>query len=139
MTINHVLVLAVWIVLIASLGTGVTSPMSATAIQGFASVIDGDTIEIRGERIRLDAIDAPESSQLCLDAAGLLQDPITGRKRCIYSFRYTYATLLASSGRVSPAELGANMGTSLPMIDRHYYHFDPKKAADRLADTMDDR
>jgi hypothetical protein len=28
-------------------------------------VIDGDTIEIRGERIRLDAIDAPESGQLC--------------------------------------------------------------------------
>lgn len=37
-----------------------------------------------------------------------------------------------AAGRVSPAELGANMGTSLPMIDRHYYHFDPKKGADRL-------
>jgi endonuclease YncB( thermonuclease family) len=44
--------------------------MSAPTIQGTASVIDDDTIEIRGERIRLDAIDAPESSQLCLDAAG---------------------------------------------------------------------
>jgi len=43
---------------------------SAPLMQGAASVIDGDTIEIRGERIRLDAIDAPESSQLCLDAAG---------------------------------------------------------------------
>ena len=74
-----------------------------------------------------------------LTAAGLLLDPITGKKRGIYSFRHTYATLLVSSGRVSPAELGANMGTSLPMIDRHYYHFDPKKAADRLADTKDDR
>jgi integrase len=74
-----------------------------------------------------------------LTAAGLLQDPVTGRKRGIYSFRHTYATLLVTSGRVSPAELGANMGTSLPMIDRHYYHFDPKKAADRLADTTDDR
>ena len=45
----------------------------------------------------------------------------------------------AGSLHVSPAELGANMGTSLHMIDRHYYHFDPKKAADRLADTKDDR
>lgn len=35
----------------------------APLIQGTASIIDGDTIEIHGERIRLDAIDAPESSQ----------------------------------------------------------------------------
>lgn len=32
---------------------------------GQASVIDGDTIEIHGSRIRLWGIDAPESSQLC--------------------------------------------------------------------------
>ena len=30
---------------------------------GTASVIDADTIEIRGERIRLVGIDAPESGQ----------------------------------------------------------------------------
>lgn len=36
---------------------------------GHRLLIDGDTVEIRGERIRLDAIDAPESSQLCEDAA----------------------------------------------------------------------
>ncbi|WP_051113029.1 thermonuclease family protein [Bradyrhizobium sp. WSM4349] len=32
---------------------------------GQASVIDGDTLEIHGVRIRLWGIDAPESSQLC--------------------------------------------------------------------------
>jgi endonuclease YncB( thermonuclease family) len=32
---------------------------------GQASVIDGDTLEIHGMRIRLWGIDAPESSQLC--------------------------------------------------------------------------
>jgi endonuclease YncB( thermonuclease family) len=32
---------------------------------GKASIIDGDTLEIHGTRIRLWGIDAPESSQLC--------------------------------------------------------------------------
>ena len=32
---------------------------------GQASVIDGDTLEIHGTRIRLWGVDAPESNQLC--------------------------------------------------------------------------
>lgn len=39
-------------------------------IQGVASVIDGDTIEIHATRIRLNGIDAPESAQPCQDARG---------------------------------------------------------------------
>lgn len=42
---------------------------AAQTITGVASVIDGDTIEIRNHRIRLHGIDAPESRQLCFDAA----------------------------------------------------------------------
>lgn len=40
------------------------------AIAGVASVIDGDTIEVHGQRIRFNGIDAPESSQYCDDARG---------------------------------------------------------------------
>jgi len=43
-----------------------TSPVLAgEKLSGVASVIDGDTIEIHGTRIRLHGIDAPESSQTC--------------------------------------------------------------------------
>jgi endonuclease YncB( thermonuclease family) len=40
------------------------------SVSGVASVVDGDTIEIHGVRIRLHGVDTPESSQLCLDAKG---------------------------------------------------------------------
>jgi endonuclease YncB( thermonuclease family) len=36
-----------------------------SVIIGIASIIDGDTIEIHGHRIRLFGVDAPESRQLC--------------------------------------------------------------------------
>ncbi|MFN8734098.1 MAG: thermonuclease family protein [Hyphomonadaceae bacterium] len=39
----------------------------AGPLQGRASVIDGDTLEVQGTRIRLFGIDAPESAQTCFD------------------------------------------------------------------------
>jgi len=68
----------------------VTGAESAPLIQGTASVIDGDTIEIHGERIRFDAIDAPESSQLCLDAAGK-------RYRCGQKSAFALADMIGRS------------------------------------------
>lgn len=38
--------------------------------RGVATVVDGDTLNLHGTRIRLHGIDAPESAQLCLDAGG---------------------------------------------------------------------
>jgi endonuclease YncB( thermonuclease family) len=43
---------------------------AAKDISGTAVVIDGDTLDIDGERIRLHGIDAPESAQVC-QVAGL--------------------------------------------------------------------
>ncbi len=45
------------------------SPANQTLV-GRATVIDGDTIEIAGQRIRFNGIDAPESAQRCQDASG---------------------------------------------------------------------
>lgn len=39
--------------------------MAESSLTGVASVIDGDTIDIAGTRVRLWGIDAPESSQTC--------------------------------------------------------------------------
>lgn len=53
-------------VLIISLFLASSIPAaSQSLISGPAVVIDGDTIEIRGTRIRLAGIDAPEGGQLC--------------------------------------------------------------------------
>src|ERR1700693_4424994 len=53
---------------IAVLAALILAPASAAPadnLAGQASVIDGDTLETHGTRIRLWGIDAPESSQLC--------------------------------------------------------------------------
>ncbi|RWC73338.1 MAG: thermonuclease family protein [Mesorhizobium sp.] len=66
-------------------GNQIAGPNTASAlgskpkpIVGVASIVDGDTIEIHGQRIRFNGIDAPESSQNCSDASG--QEYPCGRK-----------------------------------------------------------
>lgn len=58
-------------IILAALATTISSAALADIV-GRASVIDGDTIEIHGPRIRLHGIDAPEKGQPCFDASGKL-------------------------------------------------------------------
>jgi endonuclease YncB( thermonuclease family) len=54
--------LALFAALLLLASTGAALPAELT---GQASIIDGDTLEIHGTRIRLWGIDAPETTQLC--------------------------------------------------------------------------
>jgi endonuclease YncB( thermonuclease family) len=47
-----------------------SSPLAAREVAGPAEVIDGDTLRVGAETIRLEGIDAPEIGQSCRDAAG---------------------------------------------------------------------
>jgi len=54
-----------------TLAVSLSAPaLGAEPVVGRASVIDGDTIEIRGTRFRLQGVDTPEHAQLCRDRSG---------------------------------------------------------------------
>ncbi len=96
-------------------------------VAGPATVIDGDTLEIRGQRIRLHGIDAPETGQTCLRdgapwdcgraAAELLRE-LTAGKRVVCAERATGGDgLLEAKCKAAWLDLGAEMvtrGMALP-------------------------
>ena len=72
-------------------------PVHANDITGEARVVDGDTIEVAGKRIRLHGIDAPEmKTQDGVLAAMALRRLITGRQvSCEDTGERTYKRIVA--------------------------------------------
>lgn len=75
------------------------APALASSIEGRATVIDGDTIQVEGttERIRLYGIDAPESGQTCETKEG-------ARYLCGSKSAEHLVSLIGRNGRVSCVE-----------------------------------
>lgn len=86
-----------------------------STMAGIASVIDGDTIEIHGQRIRLSGIDAPERGSMCDDvnvyqrAAMALADLTRDRTvNCAVSGQDRYGRAVATCS-VGSANLASSM------------------------------
>ncbi|MGB8819400.1 MAG: thermonuclease family protein [Rhizobiaceae bacterium] len=80
---NHVLDWAVTLLFFASLVFAIVryGQIENVSHQGRAVVADGDTIELGGQRIRLEGIDAPEYNQTCAGKTGLYNCGREARKK----------------------------------------------------------
>ncbi len=111
-------------------------------VTGTARVIDGDTLEIQGQRIRLHGIDAPESRQLCRlagkpwicakDAANALAEKI-GRRAvtCEERDRDRYGRIVAKCS-VASEDIGSWMvrqGLALAYRRYSYNYVDEEAGA----------
>jgi endonuclease YncB( thermonuclease family) len=93
---------------------------SPAALQGPLRVVDGDTFDVGGTRIRLHGVDAPENAQTCLDEAGrpwACGDWVTEEARALWDGRAAACELIETDryGRaVSRCEVsGEDLGAAL--------------------------
>lgn len=102
--------------IIALIALATAIPVSAQTFSGPAAAIDGDTLAMAGERIRLHGIDAPEGAQTCdrkgaiwacgTDARALLTQLVSGRiVECTQRDRDDYGRIVASC-RAGASDLG---------------------------------
>ncbi len=94
---------------------------ASSTLAGYPTVVDGDTLRLNGERIRIIGMDAPEMNQTCTDASGrpwacgrvatqqLSALIAGGRVECTAKGRDRYGRTLASCSAGSVSDLGGAM------------------------------
>ena len=124
----------------------VLSPVAVAAqtYTGPVNVIDGDTLEMTGERFRLFGIDAPEADQTCIrndevwgcgkDATALLESLTRGKQiSCEQVERDSYRRIVVvcRSGQVDLAEamVSTGLAISLPQFSSAYVSAEAKAKA----------
>lgn len=96
------------------------SPVGArTLISGHAEVIDGDSLSVGGNTVRLFGVDAPELEQICMRAgerlrcgelaAGAVRDLIAGRQVGCEPMGYTRVGVAVARCRVVDDDLGRRL------------------------------
>ena len=70
-----------------------------------------------------------------LEDCKLLNCPVTGKERSLYSLRHYYATQRLLEG-IPIHDLAQQMGTSVLMISKHYSHLTPLMKASQFAGTL---
>jgi endonuclease YncB( thermonuclease family) len=104
-------------------GAAVTRAERGTApiqLEGHGSAVDGDTLRLGGERIRLVGIDAPESRQTCRDGNGQnwscgraathrLSALLSGNVACTAQMRDRYGRPLARCAARGVADIGETL------------------------------
>ena len=71
-----------------------------------------------------------------LEDSELLNCPVTGKERSLYSLRHYYATQRLLEG-IPIHDLAEQMGTSVLMITKHYSHLTPLMKAKQFAGVVD--
>lgn len=123
---------------------GLMATMSCLADEttGRASVIDGDTIEIRGQPIRLHGVDAPEAGQTCSkadgtpwpcgqQAASALSDFLDTRPvRCVTNgTSYDRLVAVCEVGRVDVASWLVREGWAIASVHHSHAYVGEERAA----------
>lgn len=132
------------------------SPISISAafagqIAGKASVVDGDTIDVAGTRIRLFGIDAPEADQTCHDDDGkiyrcgqvattalsdfLAQKVVTCDPLNLDSKGDTVATCMVDDTDIGDWVVRKGLGLDWPAYSKDRYA-EAQKAAERSGDGL---